>query len=51
VLAGEFIVVNKYLVEDLVELGLWTPEIRSSIMANNGSIQNLVEIPGELREL
>jgi len=51
VLAGDFMVVNKYLVNDLVKLGLWTSEIRSSIIANNGSIQDLLEIPGELREL
>ena len=51
VLAGDFMVVNKYLVNDLVKLGLWTSEIRSSIIANNGSVQDLVEIPGELREL
>jgi ribonucleoside-diphosphate reductase alpha subunit len=51
VLAGDFMVVNKYLVNDLVKLGLWTSEIRSSIIANNGSIQDLAEIPGELREL
>ena len=51
VLAGDFMVVNKYLVNDLVKLGLWTSEIRSAIIANNGSIQDLPEIPGELREL
>ena len=51
VLAGDFMVVNKYLVNDLVKLGLWTSEIRSLIIANNGSIQDLSEIPGELREL
>jgi ribonucleoside-diphosphate reductase alpha chain len=51
VLAGDFMVVNKYLVNDLVKIGLWTSEIRSSIIANNGSIQDLPEIPGELREL
>jgi len=51
VLAGDFMVVNKYLVNDLVKLKLWTSEIRSSIIANNGSIQDLPEIPGELREL
>jgi len=51
VLAGDFMVVNKYLVNDLVKLGLWTSEIRSSIIANNGSVQDLAEIPGELREL
>lgn len=42
VLAGDFMVINKYLVEDLVKLGKWTPEIRTSIIANNGSIQGIV---------
>jgi ribonucleoside-diphosphate reductase alpha chain len=51
VLSGEFMVVNKYLVEDLVRLGLWTSEIRTSIIANNGSIQTMTELPEELREL
>lgn len=51
VLAGEFIVINKYLVEDLVSRGLWTPEIRTGIIANNGSISGMLELPGELREL
>ena len=51
VLAGEFMVVNKYLVEDLVKLGLWNSEIRTQIMANSGSIQNIREIPEDLREL
>ena len=51
VLAGDFIVINKYLVADLVDRNMWTSEVRSSIIANNGSIQSLTEIPGELREL
>ena len=51
VLAGDFMVVNKYLVEDLVKNGLWNSDVRTQIIANNGSIQNIVEIPGELREL
>ena len=51
VLAGDFVVVNKYLVEDLVKSGLWNSDIRTQIIANNGSIQNIVEIPAELREL
>ena len=42
VLAGDFMVINKYLVEDLVKLGKWTPEIRTAIIANNGSIQGIV---------
>jgi ribonucleoside-diphosphate reductase alpha chain len=51
VLSGEFMVVNKYLVEDLVKLGLWTSDVRTSIIANNGSIQSMLELPAELREL
>jgi ribonucleoside-diphosphate reductase alpha chain len=51
VLAGDFVVVNKYLVEDLVRLGLWTSETRTSIIANSGSIQGMSELPSELREL
>jgi len=51
VLAGDFVVVNKYLVEDLVRLGLWTSETRTTIIANSGSIQGMTELPGELREL
>jgi ribonucleoside-diphosphate reductase alpha subunit len=51
VLAGDFVVVNKYLVEDLVKLNMWTSEVRTSIIANNGSIQNMTELPSELRDL
>uniref|UniRef100_A0A6C0JKC6 ribonucleoside-diphosphate reductase n=1 Tax=viral metagenome TaxID=1070528 RepID=A0A6C0JKC6_9ZZZZ len=51
VLAGDFVVVNKYLVEDLVKLGMWTSEVRTSIIANNGSIQSMDELPSEIREL
>jgi ribonucleoside-diphosphate reductase alpha chain len=51
VLAGEFVVVNKYLVEDLTRLGLWNADVRSQIIANNGSIQGIAEIPAEIREL
>jgi len=51
VLAGDFMVINKYLVEDLTKIGLWTADIRTAIIANNGSIQNIPEIPLELREL
>ena len=51
VLSGEFMVVNKYLVEDLVARGLWTSDVRTSIIANSGSIQNMLELPSELREL
>jgi ribonucleoside-diphosphate reductase alpha chain len=51
VLSGEFVVINKYLVDDLVRRNLWTPDIRSQIIANNGSIQSIIELPSELRDL
>lgn len=51
VLSGEFIVVNKYLLKDLVELGLWSNELKNKIIANNGSIQNIPEIPDHIRNL
>ena len=51
VLSGEFMVVNKYLVEDLVKLGLWTADVRTEIIANNGSVQGIAAIPTEIREL
>jgi ribonucleotide reductase alpha subunit len=51
VLAGDFMVINKYLVEDLVNLGLWKSDIRTQIIANNGSIQSLTEIPNELKSI
>jgi ribonucleoside-diphosphate reductase alpha chain len=51
VLAGDFMVVNKYLVEDLTKLGLWTSEVRTEIIANNGSVQGIAEIPADIREL
>lgn len=51
VLSGEFMIVNKYLVEDLVSRGLWTSDVRTSIIANNGSIQTMLELPAEIREL
>lgn len=51
VLAGEFTVVNKHLMKDLIELGLWTPQIKNKIIAHNGSIQNIAEIPQNLKEI
>lgn len=48
-LAGEFILVNKYLVKDLQDIGLWTPEIKNFIIAHDGSIQNITQIPEEIR--
>ena len=51
VLAGDFMVVNKYLVDDLTKLGMWTSDVRTEIIANNGSIQSISQIPADIREL
>jgi ribonucleoside-diphosphate reductase alpha chain len=51
VLSGEFIVVNKHLLEDLVNLGLWNENLKQEIMRNNGSIQNIDIIPEDIKEL
>ena len=51
VLSGEFIVVNRHLVEDLIELGLWNDEIRIKMIKNNGSIQTISEIPQNLKDV
>jgi len=51
VLSGEFIIVNKHLLKDLVKEGLWNKDMRQKIMAANGSIQNINEIPNRLKEL
>ena len=51
VLSGEFIVVNKHLLEDLVELGLWNESIKQDIMRANGSIQDIDAIPQDIKEL
>ncbi|MEM6542803.1 MAG: ribonucleoside-diphosphate reductase subunit alpha, partial [Bacteroidota bacterium] len=51
VLSGEFIVVNKHLLEDLVNLGLWNENLKQELMRANGSIQHIESIPDEIREL
>ena len=51
VLSGEFIVVNKHLLHDLVELGLWNESLKQEVMRNNGSIQNIDIIPQNIKEL
>jgi ribonucleoside-diphosphate reductase alpha subunit len=51
VLSGEFAVVNKHLLNDLMARGLWTAEIRNQIIAHNGSVQNIPEIPSDLKDL
>lgn len=50
-LSGEFLQVNRYLVNDLKNAGLWTPEIRERIIGADGSIQEIEEIPSEIRQL
>ncbi|MFN5912630.1 MAG: ribonucleoside-diphosphate reductase subunit alpha [Bacteroidota bacterium] len=51
VLSGEFIIVNKHLLKDLVKEGLWNKDMRQKIMTHNGSIQNISEIPQYMKEL
>jgi ribonucleoside-diphosphate reductase alpha chain len=51
VLSGEFIVVNKHLLEDLVNLGLWDEDMKQELMRANGSIQHIETIPADIREL
>ena len=51
VLSGEFIIVNKHLLKDLVELGLWNEDMKQELMRSNGSIQDIKQIPDELKEL
>lgn len=51
VLSGEFPVVNKYLLKDLVDLGLWNNDMKQRVMSHNGSIQNIPEIPENLKAL
>jgi ribonucleoside-diphosphate reductase alpha chain len=51
VLSGEYIIVNKHLLKDLVKEGLWNMEMRQKLMVSNGSIQNINEIPQHLKDL
>lgn len=51
VLSGEYVVVNKYLVNDLMQLGLWNDVMKNKIIAGNGSIQHIAEIPDEIKQL
>lgn len=50
-LSGEHVIVNKYLVNDLVKLGIWNTEIKDKLLMANGSVQNIPEIPDEIKEL
>ena len=50
-LSGEYIIVNKHLLNDLIGYGLWNENMKQKLMASNGSIQNIEEIPQELKDL
>ncbi len=50
-LSGEYAIVNKHLVEDLVNNGLWTDNVRMKLFINNGSVQDIEEIPADIREV
>ncbi|MCP9768006.1 ribonucleoside-diphosphate reductase subunit alpha [Lacihabitans sp. LS3-19] len=51
VLSGEFVVVNKHLLRDLVKIGLWNDSMKNKLIAANGSVQNISEIPDHLKDL
>lgn len=51
VLSGEFVVVNKHLLRDLVKLGIWNADLKSKLISANGSVQNIDEIPQNLKDL
>lgn len=51
VLAGDFVMVNQHLVKDLISLGLWNLSIKNHIIADRGSVQNIKEIPANIKEL
>ena len=50
-LSGDFVVVNKYMLNDLKELGLWSKEMKDFIILNKGGIQNITDIPKNLKKL
>ncbi|MGE8720757.1 ribonucleoside-diphosphate reductase subunit alpha [Leptospira terpstrae] len=51
VLSGEFIIVNKHLLNDLIELGLWNSDMKNQIIASGGSIQSISSIPDSIKEI
>jgi ribonucleotide reductase alpha subunit len=51
VLAGEYVVVNKYLVKNLMEIGIWSENLKQQIIAQNGSIQGIKEIPEDIQAI
>ena len=50
-LSGEYAIINKHLVEDLVNLGIWSDNIRMKLIIDNGSVQNIDEIPADIKEV
>jgi ribonucleoside-diphosphate reductase alpha chain len=50
-LSGEYAVINKHLVEDLVNLGIWSDNVRLKLFSENGSVQNIPEIPTDIKEV
>ena len=50
-LSGEYVVMNKHLLKDLIKLGLWTPEMKQRLIASNGSVQDIDSIPQNLKDL
>jgi ribonucleoside-diphosphate reductase alpha chain len=50
-LSGEYVVINKHLIEDLININLWNDKIRLKLFAENGSVQNITEIPADIREV
>jgi ribonucleoside-diphosphate reductase alpha chain len=51
VLSGEFVIVNKHLLKDLVKLGIWNDSLKNKIIIANGSVQNINEIPANIKAL
>jgi ribonucleoside-diphosphate reductase alpha chain len=51
VLSGEFVIVNKHLLKDLVKLGIWNDRLKNKIIAANGSVQNIDEVPQNIKDL
>ncbi len=50
-LAGTFVIVNKYLIQDLLDLGIWNQSLKDKIIMNDGSVQNIDEIPQNIKDL
>jgi ribonucleotide reductase alpha subunit len=49
--SGEFVVVNKHLLHDLTEMGVWTPALKNQIIYEDGSVQKIKEIPDDLKAI